>query len=385
MTDANAATIDRSEISTRDIALPRYRPSGHSSSMRTIQRLIGQVAPTNSSVLILGESGTGKELVARHIHELSARARQAFVPINCGAIPPDLLESELFGHEKGAFTGALNTRIGRFEYAEGGTLFLDEIGDMSLQMQVKLLRVLQERCFERVGSNRSMLCDVRIIAATHRNLESSIHEGRFREDLFYRLNVFPLEIPPLRARAADLPLLIEDLLSAQGGVKGPGVRLSEQAMDCLTGYSWPGNVRELSNLLERLAILFPQRPVCARDLPERYRSAGHPSSAVEILDDPLLPEPVPSFVCAEEEEQNPWLGHALPRGGLNLKSHLSMIESTLIREALEQSHGIVANAARLLGMRRTTLVEKLRKGDPSAQAGKTCIVFAAPVDKKKPA
>src|SRR6202453_2050102 len=199
----------------------RFRPSGTSAPMRAVHRLVEQVAPFDTNVLILGESGTGKEMVARHVHELSGRAGHPFVPVNCGAIPADLLESELFGHEKGAFTGALSTRLGRFEFAEGGPLFLDEIGDMSLQMQVKLLRVLQERSFERVGSNTMIRCDVRVVAATHRNLETAVSEGRFREDFYYRLNVFPLPIPPLRERLGDLPLLVEHLLERQGPSEGP--------------------------------------------------------------------------------------------------------------------------------------------------------------------
>src|SRR6266850_6673746 len=191
---------------------PKFCPVGRSAVVRDVHRLIRQVAACESNVLILGESGTGKEMVARHIHELSARAAGAFVPVNCGAIPADLLESELFGHERGAFTGALAARHGRFEYAEGGTIFLDEIGDMSLAMQVKVLRVLQERTVERVGSNRTIQCNVRIIAATHRDLESLIDEGAFREDLYYRLNVFPIVLPPLRDRIEDLTLLADHLL-----------------------------------------------------------------------------------------------------------------------------------------------------------------------------
>jgi sigma-54 specific flagellar transcriptional regulator A len=213
-------------------------------------------------------------MVARHIHELSGRAGHPFVPVNCGAIPADLLESELFGHEKGAFTGALSTRLGRFEFAEGGTLFLDEIGDMSLQMQVKLLRVLQERTFERVGSNRTIRCNVRIIAATHRDLDSAISAGRFREDLFYRLNVFPIQMPPLRERLEDLPVLIEHLVQRQEQMAGRRIKLDKQAMNCLARNPWPGNVRELSNLLERLAVLFPEQTISADDLPERYRNRG---------------------------------------------------------------------------------------------------------------
>jgi sigma-54 specific flagellar transcriptional regulator A len=213
-----------------------FRPSGSSRAMRAVHRLIEQVAPFDTNVLILGESGTGKEMVARHIHELSGRANHPFVPVNCGAIPADLLESELFGHEKGAFTGALSTRLGRFEFAEGGTLFLDEIGDMSLQMQVKLLRVLQERSFERVGSNKTMRCNVRIIAATHRDLETAITAGRFREDLFYRLNVFPVQMPPLRERLEDLPILIEHLLQRQGQSGGPGRAMCANSPICWSAW-----------------------------------------------------------------------------------------------------------------------------------------------------
>ncbi len=306
--------------------------------MCAIQNMIRQVAPTNSNVLIRGESGTGKEMVARRVHELSARRSQAFVAVNCGAIPADLLESELFGHEKGAFTGAVSTRIGRFQFAEGGTMFLDEIGDMPLQMQVKLLRVLQERCIEPVGSNRSIHCDVRIIAATHHDLEAAIRDGRFREDLFYRLNVFPVDIPPLRDRISDLPLLIANLESSRGPARRAPLRLSGAAVECLMQYAWPGNVRELANLLERLSILYPRQLVQAQDLPECYQAG-----------------------CSASVPESGRRG--LPPGGLDLKSHLLTIESKLIREAMEKSHGIVADAARLLGMRRTTLMERMRKSD----------------------
>jgi sigma-54 dependent transcriptional regulator, flagellar regulatory protein len=372
----------------------RFRPSGTSRPMRAVHRLIEQVAPFDTNVLILGESGTGKEMVARHIHELSGRAGHPFVPVNCGAIPADLLESELFGHEKGAFTGALSTRMGRFEFAEGGTLFLDEIGDMSLQMQVKLLRVLQERSFERVGSNRTIRCNVRIIAATHRDLDAAISGGRFREDLYYRLNVFPLQMPPLRERLEDLPILIEHLVQRQGQIAGRHIRLDKEAMNCLTRNPWPGNVRELANLLERLAILFPEQTVTASDLPERYRSTGAvrwfasgvrlaPPVASPALVDALLEagdldsmHAVPMEEGAEGEETDTddmaaenaqfagaagLSGFDLPRGGIDLKDHLSAIEVGLIRKALAEADGTVAEAARLLRMRRTTLVEKLRK------------------------
>ncbi len=364
----------------------RFRPSGTSRAMRDVHRLVEQVAPFDTNVLVLGESGTGKEMVARHIHELSSRAGHPFVPVNCGAIPADLLESELFGHEKGAFTGALSTRLGRFEFAEGGTLFLDEIGDMSLQMQVKLLRVLQERTFERVGSNRTIHCNVRIIAATHRDLDEAIVAGRFREDLYYRLNVFPVQMPPLRERLEDLPILIDHLVQRQGQIAGRRVRLDKSAMSCLTRNRWPGNVRELSNLLERLAILFPEQTVSAEDLPERYRgrdtewAAGGLRTAAPGHIDPELGADTEAELLGVGEEtiaddtldnlrvletlESPNRAdaqHALPRGGIDLKDHLSAIEIGLIRQALEEADGTVAEAARLLKIRRTTLVEKLRK------------------------
>jgi sigma-54 specific flagellar transcriptional regulator A len=374
----------------------RFRPSGTSRAMRDVHRLIEQVAPFDTNVLILGESGTGKEMAARHVHELSGRAGHPFVPVNCGAIPADLLESELFGHEKGAFTGALSTRLGRFEFAEGGTLFLDEIGDMSLQMQVKLLRVLQERSFERVGSNRTIKCNVRIIAATHRDLDEAIGAGRFREDLFYRLNVFPVQMPPLRDRLEDLPVLIEHLVQRQGQIAGRHVKLDKDAMSCLARNRWPGNVRELSNLLERLAILFPEQTVTAEDLPERYRARGanewlgngvrivSPPAVSASVGAPVAQTAAPAVPVAQADvtpivrmaeslgsleilqtletiEAAEAAQASLPRGGIDLKDHLSAIEMGLIRQALEEAHGTVAEAARLLKIRRTTLVEKLRK------------------------
>jgi sigma-54 specific flagellar transcriptional regulator A len=303
--------------------------------------------------------------VARHIHELSGRAAHPFVPVNCGAIPADLLESELFGHEKGAFTGALSTRLGRFEFAEGGTLFLDEIGDMSLQMQVKLLRVLQERSFERVGSNKTIRCNVRIIAATHRDLDAAIIAGRFREDLYYRLNVFPLQMPPLRDRLDDLPVLIEHLAQRQGHNAGRAIQFDQSAMHCLARNRWPGNVRELANLLERLAILFPAQTIAAADLPDRYRASaavGWLGSEVRI---DARSEPIEEAVQVQERESDAvvyeMMDAALPRGGIDLKDHMSAIEIGLIRKALEEADGTVAGAARLLRIRRTTLVEKLRK------------------------
>jgi sigma-54 specific flagellar transcriptional regulator A len=296
------------------------------------------------------------------VHAQSNRRERPFVAVNCGAIPSELLESELFGHEKGAFTGAITARRGRFEMAEGGTLFLDEIGDMSLPMQVKILRVLQERTYERVGSSRSIHCDVRIIAATHRNLEESIVKGSFREDLYYRLNVFPIEMPPLRERLEDLPLLIEDLVEAQTRSGHGAVRLSPEAVHALRAYHWPGNVRELSNLIERLAVLHPQAVVRAADLPPRYRGPVAPAA-------PLMPVEEVEAVLDEEEAAlllpppaaAPAAQAELPGGGLDLKDYIESIEINLIRQALQRSAGVVAHAAKLLHTRRTTLVEKLRK------------------------
>jgi len=321
----------------------RHWPIGETRGMRRIHRLIEQVAAFDTSVLVTGESGTGKELVARAIHEASPRRDAPFVPINCGAIPAELLESELFGHEKGAFTGAISARQGRFEIAEGGTLFLDEIGDMSLPMQVKLLRVLQERSFERVGSNQTRRCDVRIIAATHRDLEGLVEEGGFREDLFYRLNVFPIEVPPLRERLDDLPLLIEEMVRRNEAEGRGRIHLDDSAMQALREYGWPGNVRELSNLIERMTILCENGVASADDLPARYRR--EPERAV------LKPGVDPD---------------ALPENGIDLRAHLQSIEAELIRAALERSGGTVAEAARLLGLRRTTLIEKLRRNDSLA-------------------
>ena len=322
---------------------------GSSRAVQGVRKMIRQVAESDANVLVLGESGTGKEVVARNLHYYSARRNGPFVPVNCGAIPADLLESELFGHTKGAFTGAISDREGRFEMANGGTLFLDEIGDMSLQMQVKILRVLQERTFERIGSNESITADVRIIAATHKNLEAAIVEGEFREDLFYRLSVFPIEMPPLRARLEDIPLLTNELVRRIEHEKRGSVRLSPGAIYALCQYGWPGNVRELANLVERLAILHPYAVVNAADLPEKFRTED--GEASEQMLDALIGSPVTS------EDLDP----RLPRDGLNLKEHLGTLEISYIKQALTDSGGVVAHAAKRLGMRRTTLVEKLRK------------------------
>ena len=322
---------------------------GSSRAVQDVRKMIKQVAESDANVLILGESGTGKEVVARNLHYYSARRDGPFVPVNCGAIPGDLLESELFGHIKGAFTGAISDREGRFELANGGTLFLDEIGDMTLQMQVKILRVLQERTFERIGSNETITSDVRIIAATHKDLEEAISAGEFREDLFYRLNVFPISMPPLRERLEDIPLLANELVRRIEHEKRGSVRLSPGAIYALCQYNWPGNVREMANLIERLAILHPYAVVDAADLPEKFRSEEGEVS--EHMLDALIGSPLTS------DDLDP----RLPRDGLNLKEHLGYLEVSYIKQALSESGGVVAHAAKRLGMRRTTLVEKLRK------------------------
>ncbi|MEQ9252579.1 MAG: sigma-54 dependent transcriptional regulator [Algiphilus sp.] len=320
---------------------------GDSPSMQRVRTLIGQVAAFDTNVLITGESGTGKDLVARAIHDASDRAHRPFVAINCGAIPAELLESELFGHERGAFTGAIAARKGRFELAEGGTLFLDELGDMPLPMQVKLLRVIQERSFERVGGSQTLTCNVRIVAATHRDLEARVSDGSFREDLYYRVAVFPIELPPLRERAVDLPLLIDALAARSATQAGEALQFDASARAALQGYSWPGNVRELANLIERLAVTCADGTVTADDLPLRYRAdLNTPGTA--SADAPSRPR------AAEKQ---------LPADGIDLRDHLARIEAGLIREALVRSEGVVAHAAQLLRVSRTTLIEKLRKYD----------------------
>ena len=326
--------------------------SGNSRATKQINRMIEQVADSEATVLVLGESGTGKEVVARKLHFHSHRRGKPFVPVNCGAIPADLLESELFGHEKGAFTGAISARQGRFEMADGGTLFLDEIGDMSMPMQVKLLRVLQERSFERVGSNKTINCNVRIIAATHRNLEEAIEKERFREDLYYRLNVFPIEMPPLRERVEDIPILATDIISRIENEKRGSVRLTPAAVAVLCQYSWPGNVRELANLIERMAILHPFGVVDFGDLPEKFKPVGGVAPSELLL---------PEVAVRGEDSDTMATAPRLPHEGFDLKVHLSNLEKNLIQQALEESEGVVAHAAKRLQMRRTTLVEKLRK------------------------
>ncbi|GAA3913614.1 sigma-54 dependent transcriptional regulator [Litoribacillus peritrichatus] len=328
---------------------------GTSRTIQHVREMMAQVADKDASVLITGPSGTGKEVVARNLHHNSPRKANPFVPVNCGAIPAELLESELFGHEKGAFTGAISSRSGRFEMAEGGTLFLDEIGDMPLTMQVKLLRVLQERTYEKVGGTKTLKTDVRIIAATHKNLESMIDEGEFREDLYYRLNVFPIEMPPLKDRIEDVPLLLNELISRLENEKRGSIRFNSAAIMSLCRHEWPGNVRELANLVERMAIMHPYGVVGVQELPNKFR---HLEGFEEDHD---AGEPMEIPAATNTGMVDPEATALLPVNGIDLKDYLGRLEKSLISQALDDANGVVARAAEKLSLRRTTLVEKMRK------------------------
>ncbi len=336
------------DLPTGDSCQPHVLSStiiGRSSAMQSLFSLIEKVAESTATVLIQGESGTGKELAARAIHQLSGRNDRNFVPVNCAAIPEDLMESELFGHVKGSFTGAYANRAGRFEMADRGTLFLDEIGDMKANVQVKLLRVLQNKEFEPVGSTKSQKVDVRIIAATNKNLEELVETRDFREDLYYRLSVIPITIPPLRERQDDIPLLIHTFLARFNNDRKHAVKgFSKDALDILCGYSWPGNVRELENLVERLVILKDSGFITPDDLPDRYL-AGRPVSAA------ISPQqPLPALLSSE-----------LPESGMCLNSAVEEFENNLIIQALARTSGNKKEAAALLNLKRTTLIEKLKK------------------------
>ena len=354
---------------------------GNSPPMREIRKLIETIADSTATVLINGESGTGKELVAQALHHQSSRADANFVPLNCAAIPKELMESELFGHRKGAFTGALADRVGRFELAHGGTLFLDEIGDLSLDMQVKLLRVLQERMVDPVGSSRPVEVDVRVIAATHRDLELEISEGRFREDLYYRLNVLPVTTPPLRERGDDIVLLLKHY-AEKFAHKGTPVSFSPEFLDALKSYEWPGNVRELSNLVHRFSTLFAGQYLTLSAIPvsmlpkglqklQQERAGEEPAlPSADVLQMFALEEPgtVPLSLPASDERNHvediimlAQGGPVLPPEGLSLKEKMAQIERAFIEQALDRSAGNVSKTARLLNLQRTTLIEKIDK------------------------
>ena len=344
---------------------------GQSTTLAHVFKILAKVAPTDSTVLVTGESGTGKELLVRALHANSNRASKPFVPINCGAIPKELLESELFGHEKGAFTHAIRSRPGRFELADGGTIFLDEIGEMDLSLQVKILRVLQEKEIERVGGTGVKKVDVRIVAATNRDLEAEVNAGHFREDLYYRLNVIPLHLPPLRERGTDVILLAQHFLQKFCDKKGrTDLSLSQETMNILSAYTWPGNVRELENFMERLSILSDGPEVTPNDLPAKILDQV---GDVELVAKGQLAKPAPvSAESSENTTQNPescgefrWPTLAdMEEVGLSLKDFLEAVETKLINEALEQASGVKNVAAERLGMKRTTLIEKLKKMQP---------------------
>ncbi len=333
------AQLREENVHLRDHLKEKYdlgKLLGYSDCMKKVFSTIEKVADSDSTVLIYGESGTGKELVAKAIHFNSSRKNNPLVPVNCGAIPEDLLESELFGHEKGAFTGAIRSRAGRFELAQGGTLFLDEIGDMSPSLQVKVLRAIQEKQYERIGGVKTFEADVRIIAATHQNLEKAVEEKKFREDLFYRINVIPIYLPPLRERGPDIAILANHFLHEISAKKGkrPGV-VSQEAMACLIQYPWPGNVRELQNLMEMLVVMKTSDEITIDDLPDKIRHQYRTEKAPQILD--------------------------LPEEGFDYNAAVTQFEKDLLLKALELSGGVKNKAAKLLALNRTTLVEKLKR------------------------
>lgn len=350
---------------------------GSSQKVVELRRLIEKISKSDTTVLILGESGTGKDLTARAIHECSPRNSRPFIPVNCGAIPKDLLESELFGHKKGSFTGAISDRKGRFQLADKGTLFLDEIGDMSLDLQVKLLRVLQERRIDPVGSNNSVEIDVRVVAATHKDIESLIDDGKFREDLYYRLNVLPVEMPSLEQRKSDIPELISFFAQTHAEEQLAPISLTLESTKIFLNYNWPGNIRELSNLIARYSALMPGAVIDLKDVPLSMipssmralfdnSSDSQGSSFDEIETDSATSvfsdlgdsvSDVERIIGSVQSES------VLPTEGLKLKEHLLSIERNLIQQALTKAEHNVSRASRLLGLRRTTLIEKINKHD----------------------
>ncbi len=363
---------------------------GEDTSLTEVFRILRKVAPTDSTVLVTGESGTGKEVLVRTLHKESKRANAPFIPVNCGAIPKELLESELFGHEKGAFTHAIRTKPGRFELAEGGTIFLDEIGEMDTSLQVKILRVLQEKEIERVGGNGPKKIDVRIVAATNRDLEQEVALGNFREDLYYRLNVIPLHLPPLRERGNDIITLAETFLKHFCEKKErEQLTLSEEVAKVFLNYAWPGNVRELENFTERLSILADGPQVLLSDLSSKILNGVGDVNTLPPLPEEITIQSVKqkekqisleSSVTQEEKKSltsiltqgfsdfsAPAQAHAFPtladmkNNNMNLKEFLDMIEDNIINEALEQVEGVKNQAAEILGIKRTTLIEKLKK------------------------
>lgn len=338
---------------------------GQSTTLAEVFKVLKKVAPTDSTVLVTGESGTGKELLVRALHSNSHRANKPFVPINCGAIPKELLESELFGHEKGAFTHAIRSRPGRFELADGGTIFLDEIGEMDLSLQVKVLRVLAEKEIERVGGTGTKKVDVRIVAATNRDLEAEVAAGRFREDLYYRLNVIPLHLPPLRDRGGDVLLLARHFLEGFCKKKSRAILgLSPETSKIFMAYKWPGNVRELENFMERLSILVDGATVLPSDLPDKIlNSVGDISLLKDVEETQVIKvELKENTVSVQSSGQFVWPDLSILESlGMNLKDFLEAMENKIIDEALAKADGVKNQAAEYLGIKRTTLIEKLKK------------------------
>ena len=334
---------------------------GNSPLILELKKLLTQVSNSDASILILGESGTGKELVARAIHNLSSRSSNNFIPVNCGAIPKDLLESELFGHKKGAFTGAYSDRKGRFHLADKGTIFLDEIGDMPLEMQVKLLRVLQEKVVDPVGSNSPVNIDVRVVAATHQNIESLIKEGKFREDLYYRINVIPIEIPPLRSRLEDIELLINKFIEKNT------INFDDGVITHLKAYHWPGNIRELINFIQRIRAIANTDKIKLSEIPEfvlpQINTNLNPNSGDNLTHN-IKKEPIDFndlLVDKNTNKNNDYNLNSFPKTGVDLKKSVTDLEISLIKEALKKSDGNVTKAAKLLTLGRTTLIEKINK------------------------
>jgi two-component system response regulator PilR (NtrC family) len=357
--------LERRELRQENVALKRALNTSHrfgdiigrSESIVAVFRLIETIGPTSSTVLITGESGTGKELVARAIHFHSLRRERPFVAVNCGAVTETLLESELFGHMRGAFTGAATNRKGLLEAADRGTIFLDEIGEMSPAMQVKLLRVLQERRFRRVGGTEEIDADIRVIAATNRDLARAVAEGRFREDLYYRINVIPVELPPLRDRAGDIPLLATHFAERFASRMGKAIAgVSGDALACLERYPWPGNIRELENALERAVALERTPTILPESLPEAVRNAGGARGNPATAFPPAAPEPVPAGASPV-----PAATPVLPRTGLDLERYVQDIERQYLAEALARSGGVKTRAAELLGMSLRSFRYSLKK------------------------
>lgn len=342
---------------------------GSSAKMQQLRMLVKFAGRCNSSIMITGPSGSGKEVVADAIHSISERAAAPNITVNCGALPEQLIESELFGHEKGSFTGAYNKHVGLFEQSDRGTIFLDEIGDMPLNMQVKLLRVLESRIVNRVGGSQNIPVDVRVIAATHKNLGTAIHHGSFREDLFYRLCVVPIEVPALNERTEDIPALVEHFLNNQPD-SNPVPVFTAEAFAALQSYDWPGNVRELRNVVERATVFFSGQQVQAHDIAALVQSDIAPALPSALQAEQITPaalfQPTQLFIqphapASTAQSNAPQSNARHSNNVIDLNAHLNNEERRIIMNALEASHGVVSKAARSINIKRTTFIDKMRK------------------------